>query len=69
MVSIRPAVIRRSHRYTRSSEGWGEGTVDPSRLRLARVTAPTIPGSLAVVVAAAVRLEDCLVARIVCKSW
>lgn len=67
MVSIRPAAIRRSRRYTRSSEGWGEGTVDPSRLRLARVKAPTIPGSLAVVAAAAARLEDCLEARIACK--
>lgn len=67
VVSIRPAAIRRSRRYTRSSEGWGEGTVDPSRLRLARVKAPTIPGSLAVVAAAAARLEDCLEARIACK--
>lgn len=68
--SIRPAAIRRSRRCTRSSEGWGEGTVDPSRLRLARVTAPTAPGSLAAAVAAAAaRLEDCSEARTACRSW
>jgi len=77
VVLNRLAAIRRSRHCTRSNEDWDEETVDPSELRLARVTEPIIPDSLAVVAAAAAavavavaaRSEDCSTARTACRSW
>lgn len=72
MASNRPAAIRRSRRCTWSSVSWGEGTAGPPKLRLATVMAPTAPDLPAAVVAVAVAAghpEDCLRARIACRSW